>query len=253
MSGRLHIVGLGPGAADLLAPAAAAALQAAGDLVGYGPYLARVPERPGQRRHASDNREELARAAQALRLAATGHEVAVVSSGDAGVFAMASAIFEAIETGDRAWRHLDIRVVPGISAMFAAAALAGAPLGHDFCALSLSDNLKPWEVVTRRLAAAAEAGFVIALYNPISKSRPWQLGEAFDLLRRILPRTTPVIFARAVSREAERVEIATLDTADPAQADMSTIVIVGTEATRLIAREGATPWVYTPRSAGTAP
>ena len=141
-----------------------------------------MPARPGQARHASDNREEGARAEAALRHAARGRAVAIVSGGDPGVFAMAAAVCEAIETGPEAWRALDIAIVPGITAMLAVAARAGAPLGHDFCAISLSDNLKPWELIERRLDAAAGAGFVIALYNPVSRARPWQLGKAFALL-----------------------------------------------------------------------
>ena len=155
MTGRLAIVGLGPGAPELVTPLASETLAAATDLVGYAPYLARVPERPGQLRHASDNREELARARQALELAASGKSVAVVSSGDPGVFAMASAVFEAIEAGKPAWRDIEVTVVPGVSAMLAAAARIGAPLGHDFCVISLSDNLKPWDLVLKRLEAAA--------------------------------------------------------------------------------------------------
>jgi precorrin-3B C17-methyltransferase len=251
VTGRLAIVGLGPGAAAMQTPQAVAALAAATDLVGYGPYLARVPLRPDQRRHRSDNREELARARHALSLAASGHQVAVVSSGDSGVFAMASAVFEAIEAGEPAWRDLDPEVVPGISAMFAAAARVGAPLGHDFCAISLSDNLKPWDVVARRLTAAAGVGFVVALYNPFSRARPWQLGAAFELLRPILPETAPVVFATAVSRPEERVEITTLAEADPARADMRTVILIGSAATRRIERPSGRPWLYSPRS--TAP
>lgn len=166
--------------------------------------MARVPERPGLTRHASDNREELDRARQALRLAAEGKRVVVVSSGDPGVFAMAAAVFEAVEAGDPSWRNLDIRVLPGISAMFAAAARIGAPLGHDFCAINLSDNLKPWDLIERRLRLAAQADFVIALYNPMSSARPWQLGRAFELLREELPETVPVVFASAVSDAQEK-------------------------------------------------
>jgi precorrin-3B C17-methyltransferase len=247
MSGRLHIVGLGPGDASLVTPQAADALAAATDIVGYGPYVERVPLRDGQRRHASDNREEIDRARHALELASEGRSVAVVSSGDAGVFAMAAAVFEAIEAGAAAWRALEVEVIPGISAMFAVAARIGAPLGHDFCAISLSDNLKPWETVARRLTAAAEAGFVIALYNPASKARPWQLGEAFAILRRILPGDTLVVFATAASRPEERIDVVRLAEADPARADMRTLVMIGSPATRRIERTGAAPWVYTPR------
>lgn len=249
-SGRLAVIGLGPGAPELVTPEAAAELAAASDLVGYGPYLDRVPPRPGQRRHASDNRVEIDRARHALMLAAAGRRVAVVSSGDPGVFAMASAVFEAIEAGDLAWRALDVVVLPGVSAMLAAAARLGAPLGHDFCVLSLSDNLKPWELVLRRLEAAAAADFVLALYNPASKARPWQLGEAFAALRRLKPATTPVVFASAISRPEERVEITTLAEADPARADMRTLILIGSTMTRIIARAGGRPWLYTPRRAG---
>ena len=252
MSGTLVIVGLGPGDALMRTPQAEAALAAATDLIGYGPYLDRVAVRPDQVKHASDNREELDRAGHALRLAVAGRRVAVVSSGDAGVFAMASAVFEAVESGEAAWRAVDIRVVPGISAMMAVAARIGAPLGADFCAISLSDNLKPWEIVQRRLRAAAEAGFVIALYNPLSSARPWQLGAAFELLREVIAAETPVVFATAVSRPEERIEITTIGQADPARADMRTLVLIGSAATRIIERnmgehEGAAPWVYSLR------
>ncbi len=249
VAGRLWIVGLGPGAASMQTPQATAALDAATDLVGYATYLARVPLRPGQARHGSDNRVELDRARHALEMAAQGRRVAVVSSGDAGVFAMASAVFEAVEAGPPAWRALDIEVVPGISAMFAAAARLGAPLGHDFCALSLSDNLKPWPVVLHRLVAAASAGFVLALYNAASRARPWQLGAALDALRPVLPACTPVAFATAVSRPDETIGITTLAAADPARADMRTLVLIGSAATRTIARPNAEPYLYTPRRA----
>lgn len=247
MTGRLAVIGLGPGADDLRTPQADAELARATDLLGYAAYLDRVPPRPGQRRHASDNREEIARARHALALAAAGGAVALVSSGDPGVFAMAAAVFEAIEAGEPGWRAVEVVVVPGVSAMLAAAARLGAPLGHDFCAISLSDNLKPWEVVTRRLAAAVEGDFVIALYNPISRARPWQLGAALDLIRSRRAPQTPVILATAVSRTEERIEIMDLASADPARADMRTLVLVGSSATRLVARPGGPPWVYTPR------
>ena len=249
MSGRLVVVGLGPGDARLVTPEAQVALNAADALYGYGPYLDRVPPRSGQTRHASDNREEGARAAAALRHAAEGASVAVVSGGDPGVFAMAAAVCEAIETGPAAWRALDVAVVPGVTAMLAVAARVGAPLGHDFCALSLSDNLKPWETIERRLDAAAGAGFVLALYNPISRARPWQLGRAFERLRRQLPPATPVVFGRAVARADEAVAVTTLEAADPSNADMATLIIVGSRDTHVIARGGRAPLVYTSRSA----
>ncbi len=247
MTGCLFIIGLGPGDVAQRTAAAEAALARATDLVGYGPYVARVAAPAHVVRHASDNRVELERARHALALAQSGRSVAVVSSGDAGVFAMASAVFEAIDHGDPAWRALDVQVIPGISAMFAVAARLGAPLGHDFCAISLSDNLKPWAVVTQRLQAVARAGFVIALYNPSSAARPWQLGAAFDLLRDILPGRTPVVFATAVSRAPEAITITTLAAADPVLADMRTLVLIGSPETRRIDRPEGETWLYTPR------
>jgi precorrin-3B C17-methyltransferase len=249
MSGHLAVVGLGPGDVRWLTPEADAALAAADALFGYGPYLDRAPVRDGQTRHPSDNREEALRARAALETAAAGTNVALVSGGDPGVFAMAATVCEQIESGPAAWRGLDVEIVPGITAMLAVAARVGAPLGHDFCALSLSDNLKPWPVVERRLDAAAQAGFVIALYNPISRARPWQLAAAFERLRRYLPATTPTVFGRAVGRADENVAVTTLQAAEPASADMATVVIVGSAETRLVPRPGHAPLVYTPRSA----
>ena len=248
MTGALTIVGVGPGRPDLMTPAASAAIAGATDLVGYGPYLDRLGAlRPQQRRHASDNRVELDRARHALALASEGKQVAVVSGGDPGVFAMAAAVFEAVETGPTKWRDLDIRVEPGVTAMLAAAAEIGAPLGGDFCAISLSDNLKSWTTIRRRLEAAARADFVIALYNPLSKARPHQLGEAFALLREIKPSTTIVAMVRAAGSGEVRRITTTLGEVDAEKADMRTLVLVGSSATRLIAREGKPPFVYTLR------
>lgn len=251
--GSLIVVGLGPGDKNLITPEVSAALDAATDLVGYATYVARVQERPGLTRHVSDNREEIDRARHALTLAAEGRRVVVVSSGDPGVFAMAAAVFEAIDEGDPAWRSLDIGVLPGISAMLSAAARVGAPLGHDFCAINLSDNLKPWGLVEKRLALAAEADFVITLYNPVSKARPWQLGRAFEILRTVRAPETPVIFATAVSDARERIDTVPLGEAVAERADMRTLVIVGSSRTRTIAREGKPPFVYTPRKTPAEP
>ena len=249
MRGRLAVVGLGPGDVRWLTPEAEAAVAGADALFGYGPYLDRAPVREGQSRHPSDNRQEGQRACAALERAAAGKNVALVCGGDPGVFAMAATVCEQIDSGPAVWRALDVEIVPGITAMLAVAARVGAPLGHDFCALSLSDNLKPWSVIERRLDAAAQAGFVIALYNPISRARQWQLAAAFDRLRRYLPATTPIVFGRAVGRADERIAVMTLQAADPAGADMATLVIVGTAETRLVSRPGQAPLVYTPRSA----
>lgn len=247
MSGRLFVIGTGPGNPEQMTPEAMAAVEAASDFFGYGPYLDRLTLRADQRRHASDNREELDRAGAALTLATNGTDVCVVSGGDPGVFAMAAAVCEAIDKGPAEWRGVDLTVLPGITAMLAVAARVGAPLGHDFCALSLSDNLKPWAVIENRLALAAQAGFVIALYNPISKARPWQLGTAFELLRRHLPATTPVIFGRAAGRPDERIIVQPLEAADASIADMATCVIIGSPETRMISREGQPDLIYTPR------
>ena len=249
MSGTLTVIGLGPGAADLITPAATHALAEATDLIGYGPYLNRIPEiHAGQNVHASDNRVELDRARHALTLAAGGRRVAVVSGGDPGVFAMAAAVFEAIEKGEPAWRDLDVRVEPGVTAMLAAAASVGAPLGGDFCAISLSDNLKSWSTIERRLKAAAEADFVIALYNAASKARPYHLDRAFDFLRSLKSGETVTIFVRAAGTDEAKVTLATLAEAKASYADMRTLVIAGSSRTRLIERPGRLPFIYTPRS-----
>jgi precorrin-3B C17-methyltransferase len=248
--GSLTVIGLGPGDPRLTTPAATEAVARATDLVGYGPYLDRVPTAPHQRKHASDNRVELDRARFALDLAMQGRHVAVVSGGDPGVFAMAAAVFEAVDHGDTAWRDLPISVEPGVTAMLAAAAEIGAPLGGDFCAISLSDNLKPWEVIEARLRAVLSADLVVTLYNPISSARPWQLGAALAIAASIKPAHTPVIFARAIARTKQSVTITTIAEASGVPADMSTLVIIGATTTRLIDRESGTPFVYTPRSYG---
>jgi precorrin-3B C17-methyltransferase len=246
-NGHVAVIGLGPGGAHQVTPEASAAVADAKWFYGYGPYVDRLELRSDQVKVASDNREEISRARAALAKAAEGERVAVVSGGDPGVFAMAAAVCEAIEAGPAEWRSLDVTVVPGVTAMLAVAARIGAPLGHDFCAISLSDNLKPWETIEKRLDAAASAGFVIALYNPISKARPWQLGKAFELLVKILPTTTPVIFGRAAGRPDERIVVTPLCQADAVQADMATCVIIGSAETRIIERDGNPALVYTPR------
>lgn len=247
MTGWLAIVGLGPGDAALTTPEVTQTLATATDLIGYAPYLARVPDSPEQNRHASDNRVELDRARHALGLTEQGARVAVVSSGDPGVFAMAAAVFEAIEAGPAGWRDLDIRVLPGITAMLAAAARVGAPLGHDFCAINLSDNLKPWPLIEKRLRLAVEADFAVALYNPRSKARPEGFARALDILRQESGDDRPVVFARAVSTPQEEIRVVPLTDATAEMADMRTVVLIGSSLTRVIAREGR-PFVYTPRS-----
>ncbi|QLF91833.1 precorrin-3B C(17)-methyltransferase [Pseudomonas sp. ABC1] len=248
--GRLHVVGLGPGAAGLLAPDVRQALDEAEDVLGYETYVKMAgPFRAGQCLHASDNREELQRAAHAFELAASGRRVVMVSSGDPGVFAMAAAVLEALEASDDPrWQGVELRILPGISAAMAAAALAGAPLGHDFCLISLSDNLKPWAIIAKRLRHAAEADLAMAFYNPISRARPWQLGRALELLREHREDSTEVVLARDVGRPAERLTLTTLGELRIEQVDMRTLVIIGSSQTRRFARTDGGAWVYTPRS-----
>ena len=245
MSGWLCIAGLGPGDEQLVTPEVSAVLAEATDIVGYIPYVARIAPRPGLTLHASDNRVEMDRARAALQMAAAGQKVVVVSSGDPGVFAMAAAVFEALE-GQPQWQALDIRVLPGITAMLAAAAKAGAPLGHDFCAINLSDNLKPASLIEARVRAAAGADFAMAFYNPRSASRPHTFERILAVLLELCGPDRLITFARAVSTAEERIATVTLAQARADMADMRTVVIVGNSATRQVGR-----FVYTPRSAAT--
>jgi precorrin-2 C20-methyltransferase/precorrin-3B C17-methyltransferase len=243
--GSVAVVGLGPGGRDWLTPEAQAAIAEADDLVGYAPYLDRVAPNARQKRHASDNRVEAERAAFALDLALRGRRVAVISSGDPGVFAMAAAVLEAAE--DPQWKDVPVRVVAGVTAAQAVASRAGAPLGHDFCVLSLSDRLKPWEVIETRLAAAAAADLVIAIYNPASQTRREQIARAKDVLLVHCSPETPVVIGRDVGGPAETVEVVTLGDLDTSRIDMRCLLIVGSSQTRIAARPDGSPRVYTPR------
>jgi precorrin-2 C20-methyltransferase / precorrin-3B C17-methyltransferase len=245
--GRVSVVGLGPAGPEWLTPEARAELAEADELVGYATYLARVPERPGQRRHESDNRVEEARARLALELAAAGKRVAVVSSGDPGIFAMAAAVLEAAEHATNGEEGVEVRVVPGLSAMQAAAARVGAPLGHDFCVISLSDQLKPWELIERRLEAAGAADLALALYNPASRTRRQQLDRARDVLLRHREPDTPVVVARAVGSADESVTVTSLAALDVESVDMRTLLLVGSSTTRVVPNGDGRPRVYTPR------
>ncbi len=247
MTGWVRIAGLGPGNDALVTPEVSEALAQATDVIGYIPYVARIAPRDGLTLHASDNRVELDRSRHALELAEQGHRVVVVSSGDPGVFAMAAAVFEAVEAGPARWRDLDISVLPGITAMLAAAARAGAPLGHDFCAINLSDNLKPWSLIETRLRLAAEGDFAMAFYNPRSKSRPEGFEKTLDLLRALCGKDRLILFARAVSTPEEQLTVTTLGEATPEMADMRTVVLVGSSRTRRI-ENSRNPILYTPRS-----
>ncbi|KIN63027.1 putative precorrin-3B C17-methyltransferase [Sulfitobacter noctilucicola] len=243
MTGWVAIAGLGPGNDALVTPEVTNAVAQATDIIGYIPYVARIAPREGLTLHATDNRVELDRALHALELASQGARVVVVSSGDPGVFAMASAVFEAVEAHPE-HTDCDIRVLPGITAMLAAAAAAGAPLGHDFCAINLSDNLKPWDVIEHRLRMAARGDFAMAFYNPRSKSRPHGFEKTLDVLREECEPERLITFARAVSKADQTLNTVTLAEATPEMADMQTVVILGNSATKRIGR-----YVYTPRSA----
>ena len=240
--GTVAVVGLGPGALDWMTPQSRSELSAATDLIGYGPYLDRVPIRPGQRRHASDNTDEPQRARLACELAEQGRAVAVVSSGDPGVFAMATAVLEEAKQ----WPNVAVRVIPAMTAAQAVASRVGAPLGHDYAVLSLSDRLKPWEVITARISAAAQADLVLVIYNPASKTRTWQVTAMRDLLLTHRDAGTPVVIGRDVSGPNESVKVVRLADLDPADVDMRCLLIIGSSQTQwYAAATGDT--VFTPR------
>lgn len=247
MTGWLKIVGLGAGSARWLTPEAYEILHRATDIIGYTPYVAAVPETVTAKRHASDNGVEVERAEFALELAENGAKVAVVSGGDAGIFGMAAALFEAVEKGRESWKNLDIEVFPAVSAMLAAAARVGAPLGHDFCVLSLSSYLKPWPIIEKRLRLASAGDFVLAIYNPTSRHRSGNLQNALDLLRDLRRGETTVIIAENIGRAREKITVTTLAGINPDLVTMQSLLIIGSTHTRLIEREGRQPFVFTPR------
>ena len=249
LRGRLAVIGLGPGAADLMVPAVKAELARANDVLGYETYVRMAgPFRADQVLHCTDNREEMQRARHAFELAAQGRSVVVVSSGDPGVFAMAAAVLEALhESTDPSWHAVELEMLPGVSASLATAAQAGAPLGHDFCVLSLSDNLKPWAIIEKRLDLACQADLALAFYNPISRSRPWQLGRALEIVRQHRVAATPVVLGRDIGRPGQTLRVITLGELTPEQVDMRTMVLVGSSTTRTFAKAAGGTWVYTPR------
>lgn len=253
--GRLSVIGLGPGAPDFMIPAVKQSIHQAEDILGYETYVRMAgPFRADQTIHMTDNREEMQRARHAFELAATGRSVVMISSGDPGVFAMAAAVIEALHESDNpAWHAVELEVLPGVSAALAAASKSGAPLGHDFCVLSLSDNLKPWDIIEKRIALGAEADFAFAFYNPISKPRPWQLPRAIEILRQYRTPDTPVVLGRDVGRPAEILRTITLADLTPEQVDMRTVIIVGSSLTRSFDRADGGKWTYTPRWYGTKP
>jgi len=253
--GRLAVIGLGPGAAELMVPAVKAELARCTDVLGYETYVRMAgPFRDNQVQHCTDNREEMQRARHAFELAAQGRSVVVVSSGDPGVFAMAAAVIEALhESGDPAWHQVDLEILPGVSASLATAAQAGAPLGHDFCVMSLSDNLKPWSIIEKRLDLASQADLALAFYNPISRSRPWQLGRALEIVALHRTPQTPVVLGRDVGRPGQTLRVTTLGQLTPEQVDMRTMVLIGSSTTCTFPRAGGGEWVYTPRWYGEKP
>ncbi|MGV0155840.1 precorrin-3B C(17)-methyltransferase [Rhodococcus sp. GB-02] len=242
--GEVVVVGLGPGDTAWTTPEVAYELSLVTDLVGYGPYVDRVPTRPGQRRHSSDNRVEAERAAMALDLAKNGARVAVVSSGDPGVFAMAAAVLEV--AAEDQWRDVPVRILPGMTAANAVASRVGAPLGHDYAVLSLSDRLKPWDVVARRISAVAAADMAFAVYNPASKSRTWQVQAMKDLVLEHRSPETPVVIGRDVAGTEESVRVVTLGELEPSEIDMRTLLIVGSSMTTVV-ETGSGRQVFTPR------
>ena len=253
--GRLAVIGLGPGAAELMVPAVKAELARATDVLGYETYVRMAgPFREDQVLHCTDNREEMQRARHAFELAAQGRSVIVVSSGDPGVFAMAAAVLEALhESSEPSWHSVDLEILPGVSASLATAAQAGAPLGHDFCVMSLSDNLKPWAIIEKRLDLAAEADLALAFYNPISRARPWQLGQALAIVGRHRTPETVVVLGRDIGRPGQTLRVTTLGELTPDQVDMRTMVLIGSSTTCAFPRAEGGEWVYTPRWYGIKP
>ncbi|MGN8345157.1 precorrin-3B C(17)-methyltransferase [Pseudomonas sp. SMV71] len=253
--GRLAVIGLGPGAAELMVPAVRAELDRATDVLGYETYVRMAgPFRADQVQHCTDNREEMQRARHAFELAVQGRSVVVVSSGDPGVFAMAAAVLEALhESTDAHWHNVDLQILPGVSASLATAAQAGAPLGHDFCVMSLSDNLKPWSIIEKRLDLAAEADLALAFYNPISRSRPWQLGRALEIVGQHRTAQTPVVLGRDIGRPGQTLRVTTLGQLTPDQVDMRTMMLIGSSTTCVFPRAEGGDWVYTPRWYGSKP
>jgi cobalt-precorrin 5A hydrolase/precorrin-3B C17-methyltransferase len=253
--GRLAVIGLGPGAAEFMIPAVKAELARANDVLGYETYVRMAgPFRADQVLHCTDNREEMQRARHAFELAAQGRSVVVVSSGDPGVFAMAAAVLEALQESDNPeWHAVDLEILPGVSASLATAAQAGAPLGHDFCVMSLSDNLKPWGIIEKRLDLACQADLALAFYNPISRSRPWQLGRALEIVRQHRSPQTPVTLGRDIGRPGQTLRVVTLGELAPEMVDMRTMVLIGSSTTCVFARANGSQWVYTPRWYGDKP
>ena len=252
---KLYVVGSGPGAADLVTPRAQRAIENSTDLVAYGLYLDLLGEVcQGKKHHELPLGEEIERARLALDLAAEGKNTALISSGDIGIYAMATLVFELLDRqiggkeNKPQWLDVDIEVVPGISAMQAGASRVGALLGHDFCTISLSDLLTPWETIEKRIHSCGQGDFVVSFYNPKSKKRDWQINKARDILLSYRPGSTPVLLGRQLTREDESITIVQLQDLDANQVDMFTLVTVGNSETRhVVDAKNNKSWVYTPR------
>jgi len=254
---KLFVIGTGPGDLEYLAPKATNAIVASSDIVAYGLYIDLLGELCANKiQHDLPLGEEIGRARLALDLAAEGKIVALLSSGDIGIYAMATLVFELLDNAlqDKelepklfsAWFDVEIEVIPGISAMQAGASKVGALLGHDFCTISLSDLLTPWQTIGQRIHSAGQGDFVISFYNPVSKKRDWQLNVARDILLQYRPATTPVLIGRQLTREEEQISIITLEQLDAKNVDMFTLVSVGNSESRHIVN-GSKEWLYTPR------
>ena len=250
---QLYVVGTGPGDAQLVAPKALSAINASSDLVAYGLYLDLLGDVCDNKQHHDlPLGEEIGRARLALDLAASGKTTALISSGDIGIYAMATLVFELLDQQLQGkedhpeWLDVEIEVIPGISAMQAGASRVGAMLGHDFCTVSLSDLLTPWETIEKRIHSAGSGDFVISFYNPVSKKRDWQLNSARDILLQYRPAETPVLLGRQLTRQDESIRIIRLDELDAKDVDMFTMVSVGNSESKRIVN-GSKEWVYTPR------
>ncbi len=245
MKGLVIIAGLGPGSEDLISPEVQKAILNATDIVGYKSYVNRIKPRKGLTIHSSDNRFELSRAELAVKLALDGKKVVIVSSGDPGIFAMSSAFFEYIEKTKEDIENIEIKVMPGISSMLAASSRIGAPLGHDFCVINLSDNLKPWKLLKKRIVSAIQSDFVLVLFNPRSKARPDTLKKTFEIFKNYCVSERPVFFAKSVYKKNEDLKIVKLSQASHKMADMNTLVIIGSSLSRIIKKKKT--FFYTPR------
>ena len=247
MKGKITVIGLGPGDENIITNEVKTAISNATNVIGYSTYLSRIKKQKGLNFYPSDNKQEFKRAEMAFELALNNKNVLVVSSGDPGIFAMATVIFEAMDNGPQKWKDIEVEILPGISSMLAASAKIGAPLGHDFCVINLSNNLKPWRIIEKRVRAAIDCDLVMAIYNPRSKSRPNCFLNLLNILKETCEGKRLIIFARAVTTIKEKIEIVELKDTHPEMADMQTIVIIGSSQSKLVSNKDR-KFCYTPRS-----